>query len=139
MVAFLCSFSLLAFQTFVFHAFGQFQIVTRETCQSIEKIQLVAAKLDATHPLQLTVEDLAKASPLSKPTRRWLRNSRVTIVPLKNLPHQILRPGNSRFNFEIDDSQSWYLATIHLPSGSDCSQSFKLVKADVHMLVVVCK
>src|ERR1700674_2828555 len=69
LVAFLCSFSLAAFVAFVDHAKQQMWTLFRETHEAIEKIQPGTAKLDAAHPLQLTVEDLAKASPLSERTR----------------------------------------------------------------------
>ena len=139
MVAFLCTFSLMAFSAFVCQAWEQDRMMFDETVLAIQKIQPGAAKLEATHPLQLTEEDLAKAFPLSARTRRWLRNSRVTIVPLKNLPHCILQPGNSRFTFDIDDSQSWYLATIYLAGGSDCTGSGIGWAGNLRMLYVVCQ
>ncbi len=99
----------------------------RETHQSNEKIQPRTANLDAAHPLQLTVEDLAKAYPLSDGTRRWLRNSRITVAPDKAHPGvRYCCPGNSRgITFPPDKAYSWYLATIHLASGSDCTLSFE--------------
>jgi hypothetical protein len=129
----------MAFSAFVRQAWEQKRIVLDETLHAIEKIQPGAAKLEATHPLQLTEEDLAKAFPLSARTRRWLCNSRVTIVPIKVLPRQFLRPGNSRFTFEIDDSQSWYLATIYLAGGSDCTGSGRGWAGDLRMLYVLCQ
>jgi hypothetical protein len=99
----------------------------RETHEAIEKIQPGTANLDATHPLQLTVEDLAKASPLSERTRRWLRNSRVTFLP--DMPHpgrSYCCGGNSRsITVAPDKAFSWYLADIHLASGSHCTVSFQ--------------
>jgi hypothetical protein len=139
MVTFVCTFSLMAFFNFVDQAWEQDRIVFDETVHAIQRIQPGAAKLETTHPLQLTEEDLAKAFPLSARTRRWLRNSRVIIVPLKNLPHRILQPGNSRFTFDIDDSQSWYLATIYLAGGSDCTGSGIGWAGDMRMLYVVCQ
>ena len=57
-----------------------------ETIQAIQKFQSGVGKLDAAHPLQLTVEDLAKASPLSKSTRRLLGDSHITLA-LDEPPH----------------------------------------------------
>lgn len=85
LVAFLCSFSLAAFVAFVDHAKRQMWTLFRETHEAIEKIQPGTEKLDAAHPLQLAVEDLAEASPLSECTRRWLGNSSITVAPDK--PH----------------------------------------------------
>ncbi|MGA2171117.1 MAG: hypothetical protein ABSG62_23285, partial [Terracidiphilus sp.] len=80
MLAFLCSLFSLAFYTFVGRAAQDPKLTALfETTQALQKIQSVAAKLDAAHPLQLTVEDLAKASPLLKSTRRLLGNSHITL------------------------------------------------------------
>jgi hypothetical protein len=126
-MAFLCGFSWVAFSTFVDHAKLQMWTMFRETHEAIEKIQPGTANLDATHPLQLTVEDLAKASPLSERTRRWLRNSRVTFLP--DMPHpgrSYCCGGNSRsITVAPDKAFSWYLADIHLASGSHCTVSFQ--------------
>jgi ABC-type transport system involved in multi-copper enzyme maturation permease subunit len=73
-----------------------------ETFLSIERLQpAVTTKLDAAHPLQLTVEDLAKPSFLSASTRRWLGDSNITVAP--------------------NGAPSGYIATIHLASGLDCT------------------
>jgi len=122
--AFLCGFSLGAFYAFVDHAKQQMWTLFRETHEAIEAIQPGTPKLDAAHPLQLTVEDLAKASPLSERTRRWLANSRITVVP-HNPYHGYCCGGNSRGVTIPDKAYSWYLATIHLPSGSECTMSFQ--------------
>ena len=138
-LAFLCSLSLAAYGTFVMEAWQQQSTFIRETFQAIEKIQPGAVMLEATRPLQLTERDLAKAFPLSEHTRHWLSNSYVTIVPIEVLPRHISRPGEPRFSFEIDDSQSWYLATIYLPGGSDCTSSVSGFAGDLRMLYVVCQ
>src|SRR5208282_4283018 len=69
-IVFLCSFSFVAFNSLVLDAQDQMWTLFRETHQAIEKLQPGMAKLDAGHPLQPTVGDLAKASPLSEHTRR---------------------------------------------------------------------
>ncbi len=125
-VAFLCSFSLAAFVAFVDHAKQQMWTLFHETHQAIEKIQPGTAKLDAAHPLELTVEDLAKASPLSERTRHWLGNSSITVAPYKPHPGRYCCGGNSRgITFVPNKAYSWYLATIRLPSGSNCTVSFQ--------------
>ena len=127
LLAFLSSFFLLACYVFVDHAKLQMWTMFRETHEAIEKIQPGTANLDATHPLQLTVEDLAKASPLSERTRRWLRNSRITVAPDKPHPgRSYCCGGNSRgITFAPDKAYSWYLANIRLASGSHCTVSFQ--------------
>ena len=66
-----------------------------ETRQALDKFQPGAAKLE------ITGEDLAKGSPLTALTRRWLSGSRIVVAPDKA-------------------HSSGYLATIHLASGLEC-------------------
>jgi len=127
-VASLCGFSLGAFDAFVVQAREQMWTMFHETHEAIVKIQPGTTKLDAAHPLQLTGEELAKASPLSERTRRWLANSTITVGPDQPHPGASGRyccGGNSRsVTFAPDNAYSWYLATIRLPGGSSCTVSF---------------
>lgn len=125
--AFLCGFSLLACFLFVDQAKQQMWKLFRETHEAIEKVQPGTPNLDAAHPLQLTLEDLAKAAPLSERTQRWLRNSRISLAPNKSHPGATYCcGGNSRsITFASDKAYSWYLATIQLPSGSECTVAFE--------------
>ena len=125
MVAFLCSFSLLALLSFVGRARNPKVIAFFESIQAIEKIQSGAAKLDAAHPLQLTVEDLAKAFPLSKSTRRILGNSHITLA-LEEPPHHghFGCGENSQPHGLQDLGYSWYSATIPLADGSHFTVAF---------------
>jgi hypothetical protein len=66
-----------------------------ETRQALDKLQPGTAKLE------LAGEDLAKGSPLTALTRRWLRGSSILVAPDKA-------------------HSSGYLATIHLASGLEC-------------------
>jgi len=87
LMACLCNFALLALDISVGQATRAPKLTAFfETIGAIQKIQYDAAKLDAAHPLQLTVEDLAKASPVSKSTRRLLGNSHITLA-LDEPPH----------------------------------------------------
>jgi hypothetical protein len=128
MVAFLCNSVCMAPSTFVGHAIERNSTVFFETFKAMENIQPGAAKLDATHPLQLTVEDLAKASPLSEHTRRWLRNAHITVA-LEEAPHHG-RYGcgaDSKSIYTPYDKSSWYLATIRLANGSHFTVTFEPV------------
>jgi ABC-type transport system involved in multi-copper enzyme maturation permease subunit len=126
-VVFLCAFSLMAFYVFVAHARQQMWTMFRETHEAIENIQPGSANLDATHPLQLTAEDLVKAAPLSQRTQRWLRNSRITIAPDKPNPGaQYCCRGNAEIvTVAPGKPYSSYLVTVHLPRGSGCTLSFQ--------------
>jgi hypothetical protein len=120
-IAFLCSFSASALYSFVYRAgWDQKQAALFETILAIQKIQPGAAKLDAAHPMQLTVEDLAKAWRLSKSTRRFLGDSHITLA-LDVPPH------HSQFGCAATPLQShslsalgysWYSAIIPLADGS---------------------
>jgi ABC-type transport system involved in multi-copper enzyme maturation permease subunit len=66
-----------------------------ETRRALDKLQ------PGTTKLELTGEDLAKSSPLTAPTQRWLKGSRIAVAP-----------GYSQL--------SRYLVTIHLESGLEC-------------------
>ena len=127
MIAFLCSFSSLAFFSFVGRARNPEIIAFFESIQAVETTQFGAAKLDATHPLQLTVEDLAKAFPLSKSTRRILGNSHITLA-LEEPPHHG-RFGcgeNSHSVYSPSDlGYSWCSATIPLADGSHFTVAFE--------------
>jgi hypothetical protein len=142
-VAFCCCLCWQALHTLVSQAFQQDWDVRMETSNTILKVESAAAALDAMRPLQLTGEDLEKSFPLSDRTRRWLRNSHITIVSLKRLPHRDSGTRLSGHTFmDMDDSHAWYLATIYLPGGSNCTQSFPRVsypKKDFNMLFVICQ
>ncbi len=115
LTAFLCNFALLAFEISVGRATLAPKLTALfETVQAIEKAQSGAAKLDATHPLQLTVEDLAKAFPLSKSTRRLLGNSHITLRLENSQPSglHVLR-------------YSWCSANIPLADGSHFTVAFE--------------
>lgn len=124
-VVFLCLFSFLAFYTFVDHAKRQMWTMFRETQEAIMKTHPGTMNLDAAHPLQLAGEDMAKAAPLSDRTRRWLRNSRISLAPNNHFTGPYCCSGNSRsITYPPDNNDLWFLATIHLASGSDCTLSF---------------
>ncbi len=61
---------------------------------AIDKLNPGAAKA------QVSVEDLARVAPLSPSTRRWLRDSSITVDP--------------------DPVHRGYIATIHQAGGMDC-------------------
>jgi hypothetical protein len=126
-IAFFSTFSLAAFDGFVFHAKREMWATFRETHEAIEKIQPGIAGPDESHPLQLTVEDLAKAAPLSVRTQRWLRDSRITVVPGQSgadSKSYCCGSNSSVVTYPADKPNSRYLATIRLPNGSACTISF---------------
>jgi hypothetical protein len=129
----------MAVSTFYLGALNQTWTAQYETLRAVGKIRFGAASVDAAHPLQLTVRDLARVSPLSEYTRRWLRSPAVTIVPLQGAPPDFwgIRKSTGDAGAPVRD----YLATIHLGGGADCRQSFRpwWQGRDSNMLVVICK
>ena len=137
LLIFLCNFPLTAFDNFVFRAWDQEMTAQWQTLRAVEKIRPNAAQLDAAHPLQLSVEDLAKASPLSEPTVRWLRGSRITVVPLQNVTDQIFQlPFYG--DVPVPPSQR-YLTTIRIAGGAHCTRKYPWRHDDLFMLIVVCE
>ena len=138
--AFLSSVLLVAPYAFMHHSKQQMWILFRETHEAIEKVQAGTANLDATHPLQLTLENLIKAAPLSENTQRWLRNSSIEVA--RDQPHPGGRyccGGNSRSITFAPDTQTFsYLATIRLSNGSECTVSFQAGRGN-GILGGVCK
>jgi ABC-type transport system involved in multi-copper enzyme maturation permease subunit len=106
LVVFLCALSLGAFVVCVQSQYDS--VLIRETRTAIEKLHIDARKLDAAHPMQLTLDDLAKASPLSAATRQWLRTANFTVGPA----------GRGK--------APSYWAIIHFADGSDYPLSFQV-------------
>jgi hypothetical protein len=125
-IAFLCGFSSLAFYNFVGRAAQDPKLMALfETTQALQEFQSGVGKLDAAHPLQLTVEDLAKASPLSKSTRCILGNSHITLA-LDEPPHhgQFGCGENPQPHGLSALGYSWYSAIIPLADGSHFIAAF---------------
>jgi hypothetical protein len=127
MMVFLWTFSLGAFNTFVDNAAWQVWGLVLETNHAIEKSLPSATNSDAMHPLQLTVDDLAKVDPrpyypfpLSESTRRLLRSSRITVIPDKAHPRGFYCREHST---GIKWTTCYYIAAIHLADGTDLFES----------------
>ncbi len=132
-ITFLCTLSAMATYSFVYRGcWDPKSTALIETIQAIQKFQSGVGKLDAAHPLQLTVEDLAKASTLSKSTRRLLGNSHITLS-LDEPPHHAQfgcaehpkRVGLSPLSY------SWYSAIIPLADRSHFFVAFEPVTHSV--------
>jgi hypothetical protein len=122
-LASLCGFSSLASYTFV----GRAAWATldprwtglTETIEALRKIQSGVAKPDASHPLELNVEDLAKAFPLSKSTRRLLGDSHITLSLDAPPHHGYFGCAENPLPFgRFVRRDSWYSAIIRLDGSS---------------------
>jgi hypothetical protein len=120
-LVFMCGFSLTAFSAFWWRAGSQVSFFNAVISHAIEKALPAAARLHPAEPLQLTVDDVAKAWfwPLEDSTRRWLTGARITVTPDKAHP--------GAFFCTLDPwghTSCYYSATIHLADGTDIFQSY---------------
>ncbi|MGO8813754.1 MAG: hypothetical protein ACLQVG_03685 [Terriglobia bacterium] len=116
MTAILLSFSLAVLSAFVIRACWQMVDLFGQSGSAIERILPLFAASGVKHPLQLNVDDLAKASrfPLEESTRLWLRDSRITVTPDKAHPG-----GYYCETSPVGWKTCYYSATIHLANGAD--------------------
>jgi hypothetical protein len=140
MVAFLCSLAVGAFFDYYRHAYRMTNSFEKEIFQAIDGIRSDTLNRGDTHLLQLAEEDISRASPLSASTRRWLRNSRITVVPMRPLRRTDCCTGNLLYRpFNYDDPQLWCLVTIHLEGATDCTSRLPIPYPKSHKLVVLCR
>jgi hypothetical protein len=117
---FLCGFFWTALDNFRSHFGWQAPYLVVVTAQAIEKNLPAAAKLHPAQPLQLTGDDVAKASrwPLADNTRRWLTGARISVTPDKAHPGGFYCAETPRVTTEC-----YFSATIHLADGTDIFES----------------
>ena len=129
MLVFLCGFSLTAFNDFLCSVMWEVPNLLFLTSRAIWKTLPAAAQQDPTRPLQLTLDDVIKASPQASwyhfpdTTRRWLTNARITVLPDKAHPggfccQETFPPGYGR-PFPCSFS-----AIIHLADGTEITTSY---------------
>ena len=145
-LAFVCSFSSLTYYTFVARAVWAAQATQNprltallETVEALKRVQSRVGKLDEAHPLQLTAEDLSRASTLSKSTRQLLGDSHITLS-LDAPPHHAHFgcPGNGQPEGLSARRDSWYSATIPLADGSSFFVAFNPVPYEL-ITAGICK
>lgn len=134
LICLLPSLALAGFFQFAFQSYEQQDTVLREmlreTHNAIEAIQQSRPQ-EATRTQRLTMGDLAKASPLSDRTQKWLRNSSILVVQYqgsqsRNVFPRIQWPYETGFLIRRGQGKSVvpYAASIILASGAECSLRF---------------
>jgi ABC-type transport system involved in multi-copper enzyme maturation permease subunit len=125
MLVFLCGVSLTAFNSSLQRGGGEVSMLVAATSRAIQKTLPAAAKLDATRPLQLTDDDVARAFPFPLPegTRRWLRNARITVTSDKAHPSGFYCVEDPRWS-----TYCYYSATIHLADGTNLTELHEPMK-----------
>jgi hypothetical protein len=117
-MVFVCSFAWQACFSFEIHSLTQKWDLIYQTKSAIEKTLSSATAVDAEHPLQLTGDDLAKAWTVSESTRRRLHNARITVTTDRTHAN-----GKNCWGDSNGITQFYFLATIHLASGTDLTMS----------------
>lgn len=85
-ICLLPSFAIAVFFEFSMASWHQQEAMWTDVHNAIEAVQLARTERDAAQPQRLTMEALAKASPLSASTRKWLSNSYIVVVPEATAP-----------------------------------------------------
>jgi hypothetical protein len=121
LLVFLCGFFFTALYTFWWRAALQLNHFNAVTGNAIEEAIPDAARPHPAGPLQLTVDDVAKAWrwPLEESTRHWLTGARITVTPDKAHPAGFFcMPG------PYGHDRCYFSATIHLADGTDIFESY---------------
>ena len=127
-ICLLPSFALAAFFEFSRASWHQQEAMWTDVHNAIEAVQLARTEQKAAQPQRLTMEALAKASPLSASTRKWLSNSHIVVIPEATAP---VRHANG-FQWPYDNG--WmiryqqgvvpYSALIRTAAGYECILRF---------------
>ena len=83
--------------------------------------------MDTAHPLRLTGDDLGKAYRLSKSTRAVLHNARITVTTDRTHAN-----GENCWAYSNDVASFYFLAAIHLATGSDLTMSYQPLHDSTH-------
>jgi len=87
--------------------------VLREVAQRIHKAGIDPDKLDAAHPIQLTLQDLDRNLPVSDRLRSWVDDRPITITP------KTITLWGGRNGRPYSETYR-YFATVHLRNGWNC-------------------
>ena len=129
-ICLLPSFAGAAFFQFAHEAFLQQESIWTETHNAIETIQLRRTGQKAAQVQRLTMEDLARTSPLSDSALKWLNNSQIVLVreaiSAGTYPPRSLWPYESAFMVPLQPGTNAvpYSATIRTANGHECNLRF---------------
>jgi hypothetical protein len=125
-LVFLCGFSLTTINGVRWLVTGRVMTLVYPPFHAIESVLRGPARLNATAPLQLTADDVAKAwpFPLSECTRRWLAHAQITVTPDKAHPggFYCVEP-----HAGSGAPPCYFDAVIHLADGTEITESYSLV------------
>ncbi len=122
LLVFTCGFSFTAFDAFWWRAGSEVNFFNVVTGRAIQKVLPAAARLHPAGPLELTIDDVAKAwpfAPLEDNTRRRLTGARITVTPDKAHAAGFFCTPDP-----LGSATCYFSATIHLADGTDIFQSF---------------
>jgi hypothetical protein len=113
-VIFLCSFVQQLPFAVMYGISTQTWSVLGEVSKAVAESRPDLTGYDAAHPLELSEDDLLKASPLSSVARRWLTNAKITVTP-----RTFTRPGVNRGRLFSETFS--YFTTVHIRNNWACS------------------
>jgi ABC-type transport system involved in multi-copper enzyme maturation permease subunit len=113
-IVFLFAFCSGVITRFVMSTYFEEYRVAREVGETVDKLDLNPAALDAAHPLPVTVEDLNKVAPLSEMSRAWLSDARITILPKPATPVRTIKNG------KWQELNAKYAAHLDFRNGTEC-------------------
>jgi TM2 domain-containing membrane protein YozV len=139
-VAFLCGSVGVVYMAVLRESSRQQYTILRETDAAI-----AAAQAADPRPRLLSMDDLAKAAPLSEVTQHWLRNASITVA---SAPDRVgTGPGRyfpGRMMFSVPSSRLQngvpYSAVVRTASGTQCSLMFQIQKeGPVGFVTAICQ
>jgi hypothetical protein len=140
LVAFLGSVGSDVFMGLLSESWHQQSTILRETGAAI-----AAAQAADPRPRRLSPDDMAKTSPLSEVTQRWLRNASITVASapdrIGNGPGRYF-PGRMMFMVPASrlNNGAPYSAVVRTASGSECSLMFQIQKqGSLGYLTAICQ
>jgi hypothetical protein len=114
-LVFLCSLLPVGLITTIEEIYRQQSTVLNEMKVAIPRVPFDVSKLDAAHPLRVTVEDLSKVHPLSIIARSWLKSASITIYPIQ--PNPVFRTWK---NGILQEPQEKYATRLLFSNGVEC-------------------
>jgi hypothetical protein len=112
---YLSSLLMVGLMTCIHEIYWQRSTVLNELKEVIPHVPFDVSKLDAAHPLQVTIEDLSKAHALSVFGRSWLKSASVSIYPMQ--PNTIFGTWK---NGNLQVPQDKYATRLLFSNGSQC-------------------
>src|SRR5262249_44161699 len=111
-VALVCGASIFAARFFLYGPHSQEGRVMNEVHDIVVQSYIDGGRLDPSHPVRLTPEDVAQLPGVSAVTRAWVRDTTMTVFPMERAAATYLNVPGSKL-------PSYYVTVLY-PSGREC-------------------